>query len=1352
MAESINIDTLSIEISASAKSAIDNINALTDALERFRNATNQKFGDISGAISKIAKASDTANKVVAKSAEATTKTPSQPRATSAPFFDDGQVTEATQTEATYGETISETKTKVDALAQSAREATQAFSGYRQSLEEAMKNPDVARVNILRQKIEELKQTAEEYAKQGELSKYNSAVEKILSNQDKLDKLTAKLEEQKSKAELAAGGMERYRESVEQAINRPDIAKLNALSEKLAELKESSAVSLKEGDMGAYNATLEKIIPLQEKYNQLSYEAEHAQWQSEHASDLADAMGRTREAVPPFARAIETFRSALESIDYYAGIAAQRTGHLGNAMIDLAKKIGVFFVSQIFNATKAYGKFIASIATAPFRAIGNAVQSAAKSFKQFISAIGRIMMYRAIRSAIKAISQALKEGMENLYQYSIVVGTDFHKSMDLLATDALYLKNAFATIAAPIINAVAPAIDLLTDKIALALDRVAEFMAALTGASVYSSAVKQPKKYAESLEEVAEASKKTKKFLLGIDELNIFDDETKKSKEKAKELEDITKMFQEMEVSDSVLGALQKIKDALDGIPEVFRIAWEMTGIQAFEDVKELLKSILGLAGDIGRALKAAFQLKGVEYLNSIYRLVSAIANALRAIVEAIRTAWNENNRGQRLIESFFNMFTAIHNLISTIINTFTEAWNEDNLGVRIVANLLEIFTNINNTIANLTNAFRNAWEVWGKDIWKALLTIVNDLLSAFNRITAATADWAANLDFKPLLESFDNLLWKIEPLVKLIADGLAWAWENVLLPFGKWTIEEALPVALDLVAAAFNALYETLKALQPAALWVWENWLQPLAEWAGDAFIEAMKQITDLLNDFADLVSGKISVKEFLGQLTALQDVILVLVSASVLLKINSLLRELGGILGKIHVPATLAKTTLAGVATGLLAVFDAVLIAYDVVQITKIYKEWESVDNEHREAVERYCENLAKAYELGGQEALNKISGTNKSLEELQAEARKEFEEMPHNMWEGFKAGWERFWNDPWSTIKGAFETIKESIFSFWDMHSPSKVMEDIGANLIHGLDNGIENTWTELTGFIGTALDGVKDSFTDAWDNIKSGASEKFNNIRSTVGDAIGGVSKEVSEKLGETKTSANSAWSDVQRETTNKWNAIKTSINNTTNDIRTKTTTAFSTLKATISTTFSTMRTSAQTALSAVQSSVTSMASTVANKVASIRTSLGDVTSRVASSLQTVQGKLTQMASDARDAVGKATAHLSSLTDIQKHAQGAYGIASGELFIARESGPELVGRIGSQTSVANNDQIVDGVASGVEAGNEALIQLLAQALPQIIQAIREQDRGGSGAIDYSSLARRVSQEQFRTARMHS
>ena len=40
----------------------------------------------------------------------------------------------------------------------------------------------------------------------------------------------------------------------------------------------------------------------------------------------------------------------------------------------------------------------------------------------------------------------------------------------------------------------------------------------------------------------------------------------------------------------------------------------------------------------------------------------------------------------------------------------------------------------------------------------------------------------------------------------------------------------------------------------------------------------------------------------------------------------------------------------------------------------------------------------------------------------------------------------------------------------------------------------------------------------------------------------------------------------------------------------------------------------------------------------------------------------------------------------------------VDQGQLFIAREAGPELVGTIGSRTAVVNNDQIVESVSRGV------------------------------------------------------
>lgn len=50
-----------------------------------------------------------------------------------------------------------------------------------------------------------------------------------------------------------------------------------------------------------------------------------------------------------------------------------------------------------------------------------------------------------------------------------------------------------------------------------------------------------------------------------------------------------------------------------------------------------------------------------------------------------------------------------------------------------------------------------------------------------------------------------------------------------------------------------------------------------------------------------------------------------------------------------------------------------------------------------------------------------------------------------------------------------------------------------------------------------------------------------------------------------------------------------------------------------------------------------------------------------------------------------------------DVEWKADGGF-VNEGQMFIAREAGPEMVGRIGSRNAVANNDQIVTAISEGV------------------------------------------------------
>lgn len=64
--------------------------------------------------------------------------------------------------------------------------------------------------------------------------------------------------------------------------------------------------------------------------------------------------------------------------------------------------------------------------------------------------------------------------------------------------------------------------------------------------------------------------------------------------------------------------------------------------------------------------------------------------------------------------------------------------------------------------------------------------------------------------------------------------------------------------------------------------------------------------------------------------------------------------------------------------------------------------------------------------------------------------------------------------------------------------------------------------------------------------------------------------------------------------------------------------------------------------------------------------------------------------------------ATLGFTNIPTIPLLAEGGFP-QTGQLFIANEAGPELVGQMGSRTAVANNAQIVQGISAGVSQAND-------------------------------------------------
>ena len=171
----------------------------------------------------------------------------------------------------------------------------------------------------------------------------------------------------------------------------------------------------------------------------------------------------------------------------------------------------------------------NLAAIPFRRLTNSVRGLSDRFKTLASSLKRIAFYRFIRAVIKEITQGLQEGIKNLYGWSkafggaIMNGKNFAETMDGIATSTLYLKNSIGAMVAPIISALAPAIDFIIDKVVALINVVNQLFALLGGATSWNKAIRKATEYEEATGGAGQAAKDAIHYLAPFDELNVLPD-------------------------------------------------------------------------------------------------------------------------------------------------------------------------------------------------------------------------------------------------------------------------------------------------------------------------------------------------------------------------------------------------------------------------------------------------------------------------------------------------------------------------------------------------------------------------------------------------------------------------------------------------------------------------------------------------------------------------------------------------------------------------------------------------------------------------------------------------------------
>lgn len=235
-------------------------------------------------------------------------------------------------------------------------------------------------------------------------------------------------------------------------------------------------------------------------------------------------------------------------------------------------------------------------------------------------------------------------------------------------------------------------------------------------------------------------------------------------------------------------------------------------------------------------------------------LADNVKKTLSDLFRPIKASWDQY--GPSTIAAVQTMFGSLGRLAADIGASFMQVWKDEGYGKAITDDLLITFSNFALTIANLADQFDKAWTEadTGTSIMRHLGDLVLVVTGFFREASEAIKNWAASLDFGPLLRAFDGLLVSLIPIVQKIGAVLLWLLNNILLPIAKWAIEQAIPAALELIAAGFTVLNAVLDALKPLAIWLWEEFLKPFGEWAGEVVIDALKKVTEKLTDFSNWI------------------------------------------------------------------------------------------------------------------------------------------------------------------------------------------------------------------------------------------------------------------------------------------------------------------------------------------------------------------------------------------------------------------------------------------------------------------------------------------------------------------
>lgn len=283
------------------------------------------------------------------------------------------------------------------------------------------------------------------------------------------------------------------------------AEIHSWSEAVQEYGSQAGAALNGDEIGQEaEVANEKIVELSKRLQELKERQKELQ---------SEGIGLGHVEYDSNTSEIAQINSVLKDYQKSLTDTGQETGRFSKATQSAFSKAA----GAVGNFAKSIGRGLtnkAKQAVTGLKGIGKSSNRVSKSILK-LSNMFKLML---IRMAMRAAIQGVKEGMQNLVQYS----DSANQSMSNLMSGMTYLKNSFAAAFAPILSYVAPVLNTLINLLATAVGYINQFFSALGGGTTFVRAKKANEDYAASLKKTggaaSQAGKEAKKALAPFDDL------------------------------------------------------------------------------------------------------------------------------------------------------------------------------------------------------------------------------------------------------------------------------------------------------------------------------------------------------------------------------------------------------------------------------------------------------------------------------------------------------------------------------------------------------------------------------------------------------------------------------------------------------------------------------------------------------------------------------------------------------------------------------------------------------------------------------------------------------------------